>query len=53
MIGDELNSNGKRTLPFNGGEPQETPSRDQSEIVPYTNKKLRSLMTDRQEKSDK
>lgn len=48
--GVEQNSNGKRTLPFNGGEQQE---KDSKEIVPYTNKKLRSLMTDRQEKADK
>lgn len=50
---DEQNSNGKRTIPFNGGEQTEKDSKDQSEIVPYTNKKLRTLMTDRQEKSDK
>lgn len=55
MIGDEHNSNGKRTLPFNGGgEQQDKDAKDQQpEIVPYTNKKLRSLMTDRQEKTDK
>lgn len=54
MTGDEHNSNGKRTLPFNGGgEQQEKDSKDHSEIVPYTNKKLRNLMSDRQEKTDK
>lgn len=53
LTGEEHNSNGKRTIPFNGGEQQEKDSKDQSEIVPYTNKKLRSLMTDRQEKADK
>lgn len=53
-LGDEHNSNGKRTLPFNGGgELQEKDAKDQPEIVPYTNKKLRSLMSDRQEKADK
>lgn len=51
--GEEHNSNGKRTLPFNGGEQQEKDSKDHPEIVPYTNKKLRSLITDRQEKTDK
>lgn len=50
---DEQNSNGKRTLPFNGGEQTEKDSDDQPKIIPYTNKKLRTLMTDRQEKSDK
>lgn len=50
---EDQNSNGKRTLPFNGGEQSDKDSKDQSEIIPYTNKKLRTLMTDRQEKSDK
>lgn len=53
MTDDEQNSNGKRTLPFNGGEQPEKDSEDQPKIIPYTNKKLRTLMTDRQEKSDK
>lgn len=52
LPGEEYNSNGKRTLPFNGADQQEKDSNDQSEMVPYTNKKLKSLIDDRG-KSDK
>lgn len=57
LTGEEHNSNGKRTLPFTGNDQSNNDSKDAetpiSPIVPYTNKKLRSLMTDRQEKTDK
>lgn len=55
LTGDEHNSNGKRTLPLFGAvevaekETKNTPK----PIIPYTNKKLRSMVTDRQESGDK
>lgn len=57
FISDTQNSNGKRTVPFAGFDEQqikeERAATERPPTVPYTNKKLRSMMTDRQEKTDK
>lgn len=57
FIRDTQNSNGKRTVPFAGFDEQQIKedriASERPPTVPYTNKKLRSMMTDRQEKTDK
>lgn len=51
-MSEGLNSNGKRTVSFAGFD-QQAPKIEHEQRVPYTNKNLQSLMTDRQENSDK